>query len=55
MTFVELRIDDRYVLRMYREKMQENEFGNLSIDITLEEWNEHVKNIKESYDILPKN
>ena len=44
--FIEICIGDKYVIRFYKERIEKSEFGNLSATMTLDEWNEHDKNMK---------
>ena len=46
--FMEICIGDKYVIRIYKDGIHKNHLGNLSAKMTLDEWNEHVKNIKEA-------
>ena len=47
LNFFEISIDDKYVIRIYKSGIYESELGNLSAKMPIEEWNEHVKNVKE--------
>jgi len=47
--FIEICIEDKYVIRIYKCGIYKSELGNLSVKMLIEEWNEHVKNVKETF------
>jgi len=51
--FMEICIDDKYVIRIYKCGIYKSKSGNLSVKMPIEEWNEHVKNVKEIFDPVP--
>jgi hypothetical protein len=53
MNFMEICIGGKYVIRIYKDGIRKNELGDLSANMTLDEWNYHVKNAKEIFDPIP--
>ena len=43
---IELNIDDKYVIRFYKERISENDFGNFEIKMTKQELDEHLKQME---------